>query len=134
MDLTGGLAECWRVGDCGPEVEQRPEQDFHQVRRRRLDLNHLSSVKDQCAVSCSTHSSLGGQEKKGASTSCLDPVSHHIMSSVTSVLGAGEVGQYHALTVMEWSDVKMLSGNKVLLLRVRNPWGRCCWGGAWVER
>lgn len=52
----------------------------------------------------------------------------------TSVVGASELGQYHALTVMEWVDVKTVSGSKVLLLRIRNPWGRCCWGGTWIRR
>lgn len=64
MDLTGGLAERWSVGDYGSEVEQRPGQDSDQVRRRRLDLNLLYHVKDQCAISCSTHSSLEGQKKR----------------------------------------------------------------------
>lgn len=66
VDLTGGLAERWSLGDDGSEVEQRPEQDSDQVRRRRLDLKLLHQVKDQCALSCSTHSSLEGQEKKRA--------------------------------------------------------------------
>ncbi|KAK5919439.1 hypothetical protein CgunFtcFv8_023333 [Champsocephalus gunnari] len=103
VDLSGGLAERWSLGES--EEEQRPEQDSDQVRRRRLDLNLLCSVKEECAVSCSTQSSPGG---------------------------ASELGQYHALTVMEWLDVKTLSGSKQLLLRIRNPWGRCCWGGAWI--
>ncbi|XP_023261718.1 calpain-10 [Seriola lalandi dorsalis] len=106
VDLTGGLAEHWSLGDLGSEEEQRPEQDSDQVRRRRLDLNLLYPVKQECALSCSTHSSPGG---------------------------ASELGQYHALTVMEWLDVKTLSGSEVRLLRIRNPWGRCCWGGAWIE-
>uniref|UniRef100_A0A8C9X1C6 Calpain 10 n=1 Tax=Sander lucioperca TaxID=283035 RepID=A0A8C9X1C6_SANLU len=103
VDLTGGVAERWSLGES--EEEQRLEQDSDQVRRRRLDLNLLYPVKDECALSCSTHSSPGG---------------------------ASELGQYHALTVMEWLDVKTVSGSKVLLLRIRNPWGRCCWGGAWM--
>ncbi|XP_030258779.1 calpain-10 [Sparus aurata] len=105
VDLTGGLVERWSLGDFGSEEEQRPEQDSDQVRRRRLDLNLLHPVKDQCAVSCSTQSSPGG---------------------------ASELGQYHALTVMEWLDVMTVSGSEVRLLRIRNPWGRCCWGGAWI--
>nr|XP_046264122.1 calpain-10 isoform X2 [Scatophagus argus] len=105
VDLTGGLAEHWSLRDVGSEEEQRPEQDSDQVRRRRLDLNFLYPLKDKCAISCSTHSNPGG---------------------------ASELGQYHALTVMESLDVKTLSGSKVLLLRIRNPWGRCCWGGAWI--
>uniref|UniRef100_A0A8C2X4E6 Calpain 10 n=1 Tax=Cyclopterus lumpus TaxID=8103 RepID=A0A8C2X4E6_CYCLU len=103
VDFTGGLAERWSLGEA--EEEQRPEQDSDRVRGRSLDLNLLYPVKDECAVSCSTHSSPGG---------------------------ASELGQYHALTVMEWLDVQMVSGSKVLLLRIRNPWGRCCWGGAWI--
>lgn len=61
MDLSGGLAERWSLGES--EEEQRPEQDSDQVRRRRLDLNLLCSVKEECAVSCSTQSSPGGQKK-----------------------------------------------------------------------
>lgn len=48
-------------------------------------------------------------------------------------LGAVQVGQYHAMTVMEWQDVGTVSGSQVLLLRIRNPWGRSCWGGAWTQ-
>ncbi|XP_068593586.1 calpain-10 isoform X3 [Cebidichthys violaceus] len=106
VDFTGGLAERWSLGEAEEEEQQqRPEQDSDRVRGRSLDLSLLFPVKDECAVSCSTHSSPGG---------------------------ASELGQYHAMTVMEWLDVQMVSGSKVLLLRIRNPWGRCCWGGAWV--
>ncbi|CAK6952485.1 calpain-10 [Scomber scombrus] len=106
VDLTGGLAERWSLANVESEEEQRPEQDSDQGRRRRLDLNLLYPVKDDCTLSCSTHSSHGG---------------------------ASELGQYHALTIMEWLDVKTVSGSEVQLLRIRNPWGRCCWGGAWIE-
>ncbi|KAG7526465.1 calpain-10 [Solea senegalensis] len=99
VDLTGSLAEHWSLGDFGSE------QDCEQVKRKRLDLNLLCNVKDECVLSCSTHSSPGG---------------------------ASELGQYHALTVMEWLDVKTVSGSEVRLLRIRNPWGRGCWGGGWV--
>ncbi|XP_069562313.1 calpain-10 [Brachyistius frenatus] len=107
VDLSGGLAECWSLGHPGSEEEQRTERDSDQVRRRRLDLNLLYPVKDECALSCSTHSTPGG---------------------------VSELGQHHALTVMEWLDVKKVSGSEVRLLRIRNPWGRCCWGGAWIWR
>lgn len=60
VDLTGGLAERWNLGDPKSEEEQRTEQDSDRVRRRRLDLNLLYPVKDGCALSCSTHSSPGG--------------------------------------------------------------------------
>lgn len=54
------------------------------------------------------------------------------MISLTSP-GAAELGQYHAMTVMEWQDVTTVAGSRVLLLRIRNPWGRSCWGGAWTQ-
>lgn len=106
VDLTGGLAERCSLGDCGSEEEQRAPQDSGQVRKRWLDLQHLHPVRNQCALSCSTNDSPEG---------------------------ACEPGQYHALTVMEWLDVDRVSGDKVQLLRIRNPWGRCCWGGVWIE-
>lgn len=60
VDLTGGLAERWSLADVESEEKQRPEQDSDQGRRRRLDLNLLNLFKDDCTLSCSTHSSHGG--------------------------------------------------------------------------
>ncbi|XP_037537621.1 calpain-10 [Nematolebias whitei] len=105
VDLTGGVAERWSLGDFGSEEEQRTERDSDRVQKKKLDLNLLSHVKDDCALSCSTHGAPGG---------------------------LGVMGQHHALTVMEWLNVKTVSGSEVWLLRIRNPWGRCCWGGAWT--
>lgn len=107
VDLTGGLAEHWSLKDLGPEEEEqnRTEQDSGQIRRKKLDLNLLSAVKDECALSCSTH---------------------------CTPAGVSELGQHHALIVMEWLDVKKVSGSEVRLLRIKNPWGRCCWGGEWI--
>lgn len=51
-----------------------------------------------------------------------------------SVLGACEMDQYHALTVMEWLNVKTLAGSEERLLRIRNPWGRCCWRGTLIGK
>lgn len=130
VDVTGGLAERWSLGESGLEVEQSPEQDSDQIRRRKLDLKHLSLLKDQCAISCSTHRSAAGQQEE-LFCRCLLLWSH-LMTSLTS-LGAAELGQYHAMTVMEGQDVKTVAGCRVLLLRVRNPWGRSCWGGAWTQ-
>ncbi|XP_017554656.2 calpain-10 [Pygocentrus nattereri] len=48
--------------------------------------------------------------------------------------GAPELGQFHALSVIEWTDVKTSDGEEVRLLRIWNPWGRRCWGGAWTEK
>ncbi|KAM8838525.1 calpain-10 [Synchiropus picturatus] len=108
VDLTGGLAECWSLGDVGSEDRLKPERDRDEVRRRRLDLNLLNSMMDACAISCSTHSNPG-------------------------VSGCNEPDQHHALSVMEWVDVKKVNGTEVRLLRLKNPWGRCSWGGAWME-
>lgn len=49
-------------------------------------------------------------------------------------VGASEQGQFHALNVLEWKDVKTSAGAQVQLLQIRNPWGRRCWEGAWTER
>ncbi|KAF4076614.1 hypothetical protein AMELA_G00217100 [Ameiurus melas] len=49
-------------------------------------------------------------------------------------MGAPDQGQFHALNVMEWKDVKTSAGAQVQLLQIRNPWGRRCWEGAWTER
>lgn len=130
VDLTGGLAELWSLADIGPEEEQRAEQDSDQGRRKRLDLNLLYPVKDDCMLSCSTHSSPGGLKSVFQDKHFLYLVLHHLMFSL-SVLGASELGQYHALTVMEWLDIKTVSESEVRLFRIRNPWGRCYWGGAW---
>ncbi|XP_016897670.1 eukaryotic translation initiation factor 4E type 2 isoform X3 [Cynoglossus semilaevis] len=106
VDLTGGLAEHWSLGDLSLDEGQMADRDSEQIRRRRLDLNRLNHVKDNCLLSCSTNSSPGG---------------------------ASELGQYHALNVMEWLDVKAESGSEIRLLRIKNPWGRGCWGGRWIE-
>ncbi|KAM9323625.1 calpain-10 isoform 1-T5 [Pholidichthys leucotaenia] len=105
VDLTGGLAERWSLGD-SEEEHEGGAQDSNRVRRRRLDLNLLDPVRNDCTLSCSTH---------------------------RTPAGVSELGQYHALTVMEWLEVKKILGSEVLLLRIRNPWGRCCWGGAWIR-
>ena len=60
VDLTGSLAERWSLGDLGSEEEQPTEQDSDQMRRKKLNLNLLNPVKDDCALSCSTHSTPGG--------------------------------------------------------------------------
>nr|XP_046188577.1 calpain-10 isoform X1 [Oncorhynchus gorbuscha]XP_046188578.1 calpain-10 isoform X1 [Oncorhynchus gorbuscha]XP_046188579.1 calpain-10 isoform X1 [Oncorhynchus gorbuscha]XP_046188580.1 calpain-10 isoform X1 [Oncorhynchus gorbuscha] len=107
VDLTGGLAERWSLGDCGTEEDQgRGSSDSDWVRKRRLDLDLLHAVREGCSVSCSVHSAPGG---------------------------ASELGQFHALSVMEWVDVRTVERGGVRLIRIRNPWGRRCWEGAWRE-
>ncbi|XP_019712387.1 calpain-10 isoform X2 [Hippocampus comes] len=112
VDLTGGLAECWSLSHFGSEEEEEeqqqrtPEENHNRATRKRLKLDFIYTLRATCALSCSTQSIPGGD----------------------SVLG-----QHHAMAVMEWLDVKTLAGSPVRLFRVRNPWGRCCWGGAWTE-
>lgn len=106
VDLTGGVAERWSLGDSGSDEESQLDTDRV---RRRLGHNLLKSVKDNCVLSCSTN------------------------SLSVDVEGASESGQYHALNVLEWLDLSSLSGHKVHLLRMRNPWGRCCWEGFWIK-
>ncbi|XP_012730137.2 calpain-10 [Fundulus heteroclitus] len=106
VDLTGGVAERWSLGEFGSEEEERrAEWDSDDARRKKLDLNLLRRVRGECALSCSTRSTPGG---------------------------VGELDQHHALAVMEWLDARKVSGGEVRLLRIRNPWGRCCWAGAWT--
>ncbi|CAB1317128.1 unnamed protein product [Coregonus sp. 'balchen'] len=60
VDLTGGLAERWSLGDGGTEEDQgRGSSDSDWVRRRRLDLDLLHAVREGCLVSCSVHSAPG---------------------------------------------------------------------------
>uniref|UniRef100_A0A8C8DDL4 Calpain 10 n=1 Tax=Oryzias sinensis TaxID=183150 RepID=A0A8C8DDL4_9TELE len=106
VELTGTVAEQWSLGSAdGSDEEPRSDQDSDQKRRKRFNLRLLKSVQDDCFLTCSTHNTSEG---------------------------VGELGQYHAMTVMEWLDVERLSESQVQLFRIRNPWGRCCWGGAWM--
>ncbi|XP_061696037.1 calpain-10 isoform X2 [Syngnathoides biaculeatus] len=106
VDLTGGLAECWSLSHVSSEDEQHtPEENYNQARRRKLDLNLIYPLRATCSLSCSTQ----------------------------SIPGDSELGQHHAMAVMEWLDVKTVAGSRVQLFRIRNPWGRCCWSGAWTE-
>ncbi|XP_067109670.1 calpain-10 [Osmerus mordax] len=122
VDLTGGLAERWNLEHAGKEEDQDGGQGSDRVRgsTRKLDLDFLQAVREGCSVSCSTHS---------------------------APTGGSVLEQHHALNVMEWLDVRTASGGAgreggakgeggeevVRLLRIRNPWGRRCGGGAWIE-
>lgn len=88
--------------------EEKISHNTDLVIRRTSGCHLVKSVKDNCILSCSTHSR-------------------------STVEGITEPGQYHALNVLEWLEVSTVFGCKVQLLRIRNPWGRCCWDGSWVE-
>lgn len=107
VDLTGGLAERWSLGNFGSD-DEKIKHDTGLVRRRTSGSSLVKAVKDNCVLSCSTHSRPTGE-------------------------GTTEPGQYHALNVLEWLEVSTVFGHKVHLLRIRNPWGRCCWDGSWVK-
>lgn len=135
MDLTGGLAERWSLKHCGSDEKQREQQDNDHVRKRWLDLRLLHSVRNHCALSCSTNDNPEGPKSPKTLVFSFFPfvLISHLMNCVT-ITGACEPDQYHALSVMEWLDVDKVAGDKVHLLRIRNPWGRDCWGGVWTKR
>lgn len=105
VDLTGGLAERWCLGTFGSE-EKKVKHSTDLVQRKPSGCSLVKSVKDNCLLSCSTQSS-------------------------TTVEETSEPGQYHALNVLEWLEMSTVFGHKVHLLRIRNPWGRCCSDGSW---
>uniref|UniRef100_A0A8C4RYJ4 Calpain 10 n=1 Tax=Erpetoichthys calabaricus TaxID=27687 RepID=A0A8C4RYJ4_ERPCA len=69
-----------------------------------LEKFNLSDIVDNCMMSCCVHSS------------------HR-----------GSLGEYHAFVVMEHVSVIKMCGDSLVLLRIRNPWGRRCWDGPWKE-
>ncbi|XP_063049058.1 calpain-10 [Engraulis encrasicolus] len=117
VDLSGGVAERWSLPSSGEEEEEEVEVEEEEKRgdapparrRRRRELRLSEAVREACAVSCSFHRGAPGET------------------------GVSEQWQYHALSVLEWTDVQTVSGETECLLRIRNPWGRRCWNGAWTE-
>ncbi|KAL0966466.1 hypothetical protein UPYG_G00295610 [Umbra pygmaea] len=117
VDLTGGLAESWGLGDCGREEDPgqgSPDSD----RRRRMDGALLQELREGCSVSCSVNSTPRGRGGQG--------------QFCDQSGGAGQ-SQFHALSVVEWVDVRTVDGRAIRLFSIRNPWGRRCWDGAWRE-
>ncbi|XP_076150665.1 calpain-10 [Alosa pseudoharengus] len=110
VDLSGGVAERWSLRHStgvGEQEEEREDRgDAPPPARRRKELKLPQAVKEGCAISCSLHNNTGG---------------------------VSEQWQYHAMSVLEWRDVQTVAGETECLLRIRNPWGRRCWSGAWAE-
>ncbi|XP_065604301.1 calpain-10 isoform X2 [Cyrtonyx montezumae] len=69
-------------------------------------FRRLMILKEQCVISCSV----------------LD-----------SRQGASELGEFHAFIVTDILNLSEVSGKEIILLRIRNPWGRRCWRGPWCE-
>ncbi|RXN20103.1 calpain-10 [Labeo rohita] len=105
VDLSGTIVVRWSLK--GAESPQQPNDSKSEHTPNGLRLSELSlELKQRCAISCCVHS---------AST------------------GVPELGQFHAMSVMEWTNVTTAAGEQVELIRIRNPWGRRSWAGVWRE-
>ncbi|XP_019358955.1 PREDICTED: calpain-10 isoform X2 [Gavialis gangeticus] len=69
-------------------------------------FRRLMNLKEQCVISCSV---------------------------LSSTQGASELGEFHAFIVIDMLNLSKVSGKDIILLRIRNPWGRRCWKGPWRE-
>ncbi|XP_053315410.1 calpain-10 [Spea bombifrons] len=67
-------------------------------------FNRMLELKDTCSLSCSV-------------LHCRE--------------GAAELGEFHAFTITDIKWVVTNGSQKLLMLRVHNPWGRSTWGGYW---
>ncbi|CAI5776051.1 calpain-10 isoform X1 [Podarcis lilfordi] len=69
-------------------------------------FRRLMNLKEKCVMSCSVFSSRQG---------------------------TSELGEFHAFIVVDMQDLSKVSRKEIILLRIRNPWGRRCWKGPWRE-
>nr|XP_009929533.1 PREDICTED: calpain-10 [Opisthocomus hoazin] len=69
-------------------------------------FRRLMNLKEQCVISCSI---------------------------LNSRQGSSELGEFHAFIVIDMLNLSEASGKDIVLLRIRNPWGRRCWRGPWCE-
>uniref|UniRef100_A0AAY4ASU5 Calpain catalytic domain-containing protein n=1 Tax=Denticeps clupeoides TaxID=299321 RepID=A0AAY4ASU5_9TELE len=107
VDLSGGVAERWKLRGSRDEEEEEEEKAEKGSDDRPLTLRNLPQLaRDGCALSCSVYSSSRG---------------------------VGELGQYHAMSMVDWREVRTVSGQTKCLLKIKNPWGRRCWDGVWAE-
>ncbi|XP_067392714.1 calpain-10 isoform X2 [Emydura macquarii macquarii] len=72
----------------------------------KMVFRRLMNLKERCVISCSV---------------------------LSSRQGASELGEFHAFIVIDMLDLSRISGKEIILLRIRNPWGRRCWKGPWRE-
>ncbi|XP_078524271.1 calpain-10 [Lissotriton helveticus] len=102
VDLTGGVAERWSLGDPTRSTVKIGSSDFP----GKDTFSRLMDLKDRSLISCSILSSREG---------------------------ASELGEFHAFVVIDIQDLGKVAGEEIVLLRIRNPWGRRCWNGTWRE-
>uniref|UniRef100_A0A8D0H5R4 Calpain-10 n=1 Tax=Sphenodon punctatus TaxID=8508 RepID=A0A8D0H5R4_SPHPU len=72
----------------------------------KILFRRLMNLKERCVISCSV---------------------------LSSRQGTSELGEFHAFIVIDMQDLSRILGENVILLRIRNPWGRRCWKGPWRE-
>uniref|UniRef100_A0A8C8VGI5 Calpain-10 n=1 Tax=Pelusios castaneus TaxID=367368 RepID=A0A8C8VGI5_9SAUR len=72
----------------------------------KMVFRRLMNLRERCVISCSV---------------------------LSSRQGASELGEFHAFVVLDMCDLSRGSGKEIILLRIRNPWGRRCWKGPWRE-
>ncbi|XP_074860798.1 calpain-10 isoform X3 [Carettochelys insculpta] len=72
----------------------------------KMAFRKLMNLKERCVISCSV---------------------------LSSRQGASDLGEFHAFIVIDMLHLSSISGKEIILLRIRNPWGRRCWKGCWRE-